>query len=155
MPLDPRPETYSAFLDERTETWHVRVDARGNIPLDRASLSHLVSLYNQIHRGNPLTLIERRTLHELGRERNSLHETVRNLYDFIDAETDADWAAQPPEAGAPNDPGPGRAGTGPAAPVSDPLERTVRGIAGWIHRLRRRCFSRTFSAWRSTLRQPR
>jgi hypothetical protein len=86
---------YAVRLDERRERWYLRLPAGERLTLERASLCHLVSLYNEIHRGNPLTLIERRTLHELGRERDSLQETIRNLYDFIDAEPEAAWSGAP------------------------------------------------------------
>jgi len=103
--MEHSAETLSACLDEASETWYIRLGSRQRLSLERATLTGLVSLYNRIHRGDPLTLIERRTLHELGRERNSLHETVRHLYDFIDSPPEGGCGPLPPEDPRP-DPGP-------------------------------------------------
>jgi hypothetical protein len=75
--------------DERSEGWYLGLPAGSRLQLDRATLAHLVSLYNEIHRGNPLTLIERQVMLALGRERDGLQSTVRSLYDFIDAESES------------------------------------------------------------------
>ena len=75
--------------DERSEGWYLGLPADSRLQLDRATLAHLVSLYNEIHRGNPLTLIERQVMLALGRERDGLQSTVRGLYDFIDAESES------------------------------------------------------------------
>jgi hypothetical protein len=87
--LNERPQhTYPIGFDERRESWFVTAPADQQIPLDRSTLARLIALYNEIHRGNPLSLIERRVLYELGRERSDLQETIRSLYDFIDGEAD-------------------------------------------------------------------
>jgi hypothetical protein len=77
---------YTVRFDERQEAWFVHTDA-GRIPLTRTLLQHLVSLYNSIHRGDSLTLIERRALEELGRERQDFADGARSLRDQIDAQT--------------------------------------------------------------------
>ena len=77
---------YSVLFDERQESWYVSPGSSRRIALSRVSLQHLISLYNDIHRGAPLTLIDRRAMEELGAERRELHDTVRSLYDYIDAE---------------------------------------------------------------------
>ena len=88
--LNERPQpTYAVCFDERRESWFVTAPANQQIPLDRSTLAHLIALYNDIHRGNPLSLIERRALYELGRERSDLQATVRSLYDYIDTEVAA------------------------------------------------------------------
>jgi hypothetical protein len=79
---------YSVLFDERQETWFVKAEGPGHLPLARSALQDLVSLYNEIHRGAPLALIERRAMEELGAERTELRETIRSLYDYIDTETD-------------------------------------------------------------------
>lgn len=77
---------YSVLFDERQESWYVSPGSERRIALSRVSLQHLISLYNDIHRGAPLTLIDQRAMEELGAERRELHDTVRSLYDYIDAE---------------------------------------------------------------------
>jgi len=86
MHEDRLPELYTVQFDEQRESWILAVGPDDRIPLERATLTQLVSLYNDIHRGKPLTLIERDLVHELGRERLDLQETVRSLYDYIDDE---------------------------------------------------------------------
>ncbi|MBM3316814.1 MAG: hypothetical protein FJY75_03075 [Candidatus Eisenbacteria bacterium] len=76
-------------FDQRSESWYLALPASRRLPLDRATLARLVSLYNEIHRGNPLTLVERRILRALGRERDDLRDTVRSLYAYIDGAEDA------------------------------------------------------------------
>lgn len=78
---------YSLLYNEREECWYVTAADTRRVQLSKASLQQLVSMYNQIYRGNPLTLIPRRAMEELGEERRELHETVRHLYDYIDTET--------------------------------------------------------------------
>jgi hypothetical protein len=82
--------------DERRESWFLAFAQGERLVLDRASLARLISLYNEIHRGNPLTLVERHVIQALGRERDDLQATVQNLYDFIDREPD------PPRDGGPH-----------------------------------------------------
>ncbi|MCK4412888.1 MAG: hypothetical protein KAY32_05035 [Candidatus Eisenbacteria sp.] len=102
--LDDRSQhTYPVGFDERRESWFVTAPADQQIPLDRSTLARLIALYNEIHRGDPLSLIERRVLYELGRERSDLQETIRSLYDFIDTEVET-----PPEPAAARN---GRIGT--------------------------------------------
>ncbi len=79
---------YTVLFDEQREGWFVRSGSSGRIPLSRVSLGHLISLYNDIHHGAPLTLIERRAMEKLGQERRDLQETVRSLYDYIDAQAE-------------------------------------------------------------------
>ena len=94
-------ETYSIRFDERRESWYLAIPNDLRLGLDRTTLAHLISLYNEIHHGNPLTLIERRVLEKLSSERCDLQDTIRNLYDFIDNET-----APPFPPGTPDHTGP-------------------------------------------------
>ena len=96
MTLNPSEQLYEVAFDERQERWYVAQRSDRRIQLSRASLQQLVSLYNRIHRGNPLTLIERRALEQLSEERRELHHTVRELYDYIDAEAAAEDGAPAP-----------------------------------------------------------
>jgi len=95
MPEDRSQELYSIGYDERQEGWFVAIAGEPRLPLDRDTLAQLVSLYNEIHRGNALALLERRALLELGQERRDLEETVHTLYDYIDTEADAPPQAAP------------------------------------------------------------
>lgn len=90
MEPDQSQHLYTILFDERQEGWYVRIDSSSSpqgLPLSRSSLQRLVSLYNEIHRGAPLTLIDRRAMEELGEERRDLDDTVRTLYDYIDTQT--------------------------------------------------------------------
>ena len=86
MPDDRPQGLYPIGYDERQEAWFVAVAEGASLPLDRPTLTRLVECYNEIHRGAALTLMERRDLFELGRERSALEETVHSLYDCLDAE---------------------------------------------------------------------
>ncbi len=85
MTPDPSEDLYTVLFDERAESWYVSTGTSARVPLSRSSLQVLVSLYNEIHRGSQLTLIERRAMEELGEERRELHDTIRSLYDHLDA----------------------------------------------------------------------
>lgn len=89
MTPNPSEQLYEVLFHEQQECWYIATQADQPIQLSRASLQQLVSLYNEIHRGNPLTLVERRTMEQLGEERRELHDTVRQLYDYIDDEASA------------------------------------------------------------------
>ena len=93
MESDQSEHLYAVLFDERQESWYIKLDDSHRFPLSRVSLQHLVSLYNDIHRGGQLTLINRRAMEELGTERTELHETIRSLYDYIDAEAESRSAA--------------------------------------------------------------
>lgn len=96
MADEPSQDLHRIRYDERSEGWYLDLPADARLQLDRATLAHLVSLYNEIHRGNPLTLIERQVMLAVGREREELQATIRSLYDFID-----DQAEGPPSGAAP------------------------------------------------------
>jgi hypothetical protein len=72
-------------FDEQMETWYVHTGT-GRLPLSRVLLQHLVSLYNGIHRGSALTLVDRRALEELDLERRELAPAAPSLRDRIAAE---------------------------------------------------------------------
>ena len=72
-------------FDEELETWFLHTGS-GRIPLSRVLLQHLVSLYNDIHRGSALTLVDRRALEELDRERRDLARDLPSLRDQIESE---------------------------------------------------------------------
>ncbi|MCK4304624.1 MAG: hypothetical protein KAY24_10345 [Candidatus Eisenbacteria sp.] len=93
MESDQSEHLYTILFDERQESWYIRLDDSHRFPLSRVSLQHLVSLYNDIHRGGQLTLIDRRAMEELGKERTELHETIHSLYDYIDTEAESRSAA--------------------------------------------------------------
>jgi hypothetical protein len=102
MADEPSQDLHRVRYDERSEGWFVDLPADARLQLDRATLAHLVSLYNEIHRGNPLTLIERQVMLAVGREREEPQATVRSLYDFIDDQAEGSppgadsWAQAPP-----------------------------------------------------------
>ncbi len=85
MEPDRLEHLYSVLFDERQESWYFTSPHSRRIPLTRATLHHLVSLYNDIHRGAPMSLVERRAVEQLGAERTELQETIHSLYDYIDA----------------------------------------------------------------------
>jgi hypothetical protein len=85
---------YPIEYDECQEAWYVTLPEEApRIPLDRATLDHLVTCYNEIHRGTALTLMERRAMLELGQERRELEAAVRSLYDRMDGPEEAALAA--------------------------------------------------------------
>jgi hypothetical protein len=92
-----KPVRYSVQFDERAETWYVSAPRGFRLPLERAALEDLIALYNNIHRGRPLNLAPREILQAMRDERRRLQQTVRQLYDFIDAEISA-HAETVPEA---------------------------------------------------------
>jgi hypothetical protein len=51
--------------DERTETWFVRSADSQKLMLTRQSLAHLVDMYNSVHTGRPIVLVEERELRRL------------------------------------------------------------------------------------------
>lgn len=125
MPDDREQDLHRLGYDERQESWYLTLPEGRRLSLDRATLAQLVSLYNEIHRGNPLTLIERQVLHALGRERHDLQDTVRSLYDFIDSEMER------PSAGLALREVPAPAATGIVARLRSVIQRGLqrRGAA--------------------------
>ncbi len=85
MEPDQTAQPHNILFDERQESWYITTDASKRIPLSRDSLQQMVAQFNEIHRGSPLTLMDHKAFEELGDERRELHETIWNLYDFIDA----------------------------------------------------------------------
>ena len=51
--------------DERTETWFVRSADSQKLMLTRQSLARLVEMYNSVHTGRPIVLVEERELRRL------------------------------------------------------------------------------------------
>jgi hypothetical protein len=51
--------------DERTETWFVRSPESQRLMLTRLSLTHLVEMYNSVHTGRRILLVEERELRQL------------------------------------------------------------------------------------------
>ena len=94
--MDPEKisQPQNILFDERQECWYITTDDSKRIPLSRDSIHHMVSLFNEIHHGNPLTLMDNKAVEELGSERRELHETIWNLYDFIDANASGDDKSQ-------------------------------------------------------------
>jgi len=90
MESDQTALPHNVLFDERQESWYITTDASRRIPLTRDFMHQMVSHFNEIHRGNPLTVMDRKALEELGDERRELHETIWNLYDFIDANATED-----------------------------------------------------------------
>lgn len=72
--------------DEKTETWFLRARESQRLMLTRPSLQRLVQMYNGIHQGRPLVLVERKELdrlEEAGREQaEQVHELRRNLHRY-------------------------------------------------------------------------
>ena len=134
MERDRTGDRFAARFDEQSESWIVNAPPEERLVLDRSTLRRLVSLYNQIHRGSPLTLIERRTLHELGRERAEFQGTIRNLYDFIDSEQAVSTPVLPPAPCV----GPAASGPAPRATASLPpvISHRVCDLARWTARAR-------------------
>jgi hypothetical protein len=90
MEPDQTAQPHNILFDERQECWYVTTDESQRLPLSRDSIHHMVSLFNEIHRGNPITVMDQKAVEELGDERRELHETIWNLYDFIDANASGD-----------------------------------------------------------------
>lgn len=70
--------------DERTETWYLQTRDARPLQLTRHSLQRLVQLYNSVHKGGALELIEKRELRRLEESRQRHSETLRDLYLFLD-----------------------------------------------------------------------
>ena len=62
MESEQSEHLYTVLFDERQESWYVTSGSSARICLSRVSLQHLVSLYNDIHRGAQLTLIDRKSM---------------------------------------------------------------------------------------------
>jgi hypothetical protein len=61
--------------DERTETWFVRSADSQKLMLTRQSLAHLVDMYNSVHTGRPIVLVEERELRRLLEAGHRVEET--------------------------------------------------------------------------------
>lgn len=66
-------------FDERTETWFVRSRESHRLMLTRRSLARLVQMYNSIHSGNTLALMERRELERMDESRRRQSAELREL----------------------------------------------------------------------------
>jgi hypothetical protein len=84
MENDELPKVADLGFDERKETWFVDLRGQGRLELTRQSLSHLVRIYNEIHRGDPLYLLDQARLNQIHNYNQKLSRTVRDLYRFID-----------------------------------------------------------------------
>jgi hypothetical protein len=71
-------------FDERTETWYVQPPESQRLMLTRQSLARLVQMYNSIHRGRALVLLERSELQRLEEARRRHSETIRDLHLALD-----------------------------------------------------------------------
>lgn len=70
--------------DEKTETWYIQSREGRPLQLTRQSLTRLVQLYNSIHKGSALVLLEQREVRRLEETRQRHSETLRDLYLFLD-----------------------------------------------------------------------
>jgi hypothetical protein len=61
-------------FDEQTETWFIRSAESQRLMLTRQSLAHLVEMYNSVHTGRPIILIEERELRCLRETRRRAEE---------------------------------------------------------------------------------
>ncbi len=93
MEPDKSEHLYTVHFDERQEAWYVQTGS-ARLPLSRWLLQHLVALYNSVHRGSPLTLIDRRAMEELGRERSELADAAPTLQACLTAEATRSAAAR-------------------------------------------------------------
>jgi hypothetical protein len=66
--------------DEKTETWFLRSRESQRLMLTRQSLNHLVQMYNGIHQGRPLVLLERSALDRLEEARAEQADLLRELH---------------------------------------------------------------------------
>lgn len=73
-------------FDERTESWYLDTRDTRRLPLDRRTLDGLVQLYNSIHRGGPMVLVDQRELQRLEESNHRLSGTIRDLYLRLDRE---------------------------------------------------------------------
>ncbi len=80
-------ETYrsgTVGYDEKSETWYVHSSEAHRVMLTRRSLARLVQLYNSIHKGNALVLLEQRELRRIEETRQRHSEALRDLHLFVD-----------------------------------------------------------------------
>lgn len=84
MENEKSPQVIDLSFDRDSETWYVDLQEEGRLDLTRQSLSHLVRLYNKIHRGDPLYLFDQERLNHFHNYNQRLSRTVRDLYHFID-----------------------------------------------------------------------
>jgi hypothetical protein len=70
--------------DEKSETWYIQARESGRLILSRQSLSRLVQMYNSIHKGSPLVLLEQRELRRMEETRQRHSEILRDLHLFLD-----------------------------------------------------------------------
>jgi hypothetical protein len=70
--------------DEKTETWYVQSTDSHRLMLTRHSLARLVQMYNSIHKGSALVLLEQRELRRLEETRRRHSEALRDLYLFLE-----------------------------------------------------------------------
>lgn len=70
--------------DEKTETWYLQSRDSRPLQLTRPSLQRLVQLYNSIHKGNTLVLLEQREVRRLEETRQRHSAVLRDLYLFLD-----------------------------------------------------------------------
>jgi hypothetical protein len=66
--------------DERSETWYIQPPESHRLALTRQSLARLVQLYNSIHKGNALALVEQRELRRMEESRQRHSDALRDLY---------------------------------------------------------------------------
>ena len=66
--------------DERTETWYLRARESQRLMLTRQSLNHLVTMYNGIHQGRPLVLLDRVDFDRLEEARREQAELLASLH---------------------------------------------------------------------------
>ena len=84
MENEKSPEVIDLSFDRDSETWYIDLQSDGRLDLTRHSLSHLIRLYNKIHRGDPLYLFDQERLSQFHNYNQRLSRTVRDLYHFID-----------------------------------------------------------------------
>jgi hypothetical protein len=84
MENDELPKVADVGFDERKETWFVDLRGQGRLELTRHTLAHLVRIYNEIHRGDPLYLLDQTRLNQMHTYNQRLSRTVRDLYRYID-----------------------------------------------------------------------
>jgi hypothetical protein len=77
--------------DERTETWYVQQPESSRLMLTRQSLARLVQMYNSIHKGNTLVLLEQRELRRLEESRRRHSQALRDFYVSLDSKKDHRW----------------------------------------------------------------
>jgi hypothetical protein len=84
MENEDLPRVADVEFDERKETWYVDLRGQSRVELTRPALGNLVHLYNRIHRGDPLHLLDESRLHQIHHYNQRLSRTVRDLYLVID-----------------------------------------------------------------------